>query len=210
MNSSSFSTLRLLVHPVEPHGSAQVSGSSRIGSGPEAFSRFRMSRRQASLALTQFAPLHLPGTERARARPGRHVGAVEREVFGRPDQRLQLDERPVVEGAPQLCRVVRRAEAAPHDQVGARGDRGDRVELEEAQMPHQIEQPGRSFGVEQLGLHGDPARVGPGELMDGGHAARLGAAADARHGAPTSTSDPDEWRLSAVQGHDDAMSATGA
>ena len=45
-------------------------------------------------------------------------------------------------------------------------------------MAHQIEQPGRSLGVEQLGLHGDPARVGPGELMDGGHAARLGGATD--------------------------------
>ena len=34
-------------------------------------------------------------------------------------------------------------------------------------MAHQLEQPGRSLGVEQLGLHGDPARVGRGELVDG-------------------------------------------
>ena len=125
------------------------------------------------VGLDPVAALHLPGSERSRARPGRHVGAVEREVFGGPDQRLQLDERPVREGAPQLCRVVRRAEAAPHDQVGARRDRGDRVQLEEAQVSHQFEQSGRSFGVEHLGLHGDPARVGPGQLVDGGHAPRL-------------------------------------
>ena len=43
-------------------------------------------------------------------------------------------------------------------------------------MSHEIEQPGRSLGVEQLRLHGDPARVGPGELVDGRHASRLGGA----------------------------------
>ena len=47
-------------------------------------------------------------------------------------------------------------------------------------MAHHIEQPGRSLGVEQLRLHGDAARVGPGELVDGGHAARLGGACDIR------------------------------
>src|SRR5829696_5607967 len=53
MNSSSWVTLRLLVQPLERHGTAQVSRSSRDASGPEAPSRSGMSRRQASLARTQ-------------------------------------------------------------------------------------------------------------------------------------------------------------
>src|SRR5215213_373332 len=53
MNSSSWVTLRLLVQPLERHGTAQVSRSSRDASGPEAPSRSGMSRRQASLACTQ-------------------------------------------------------------------------------------------------------------------------------------------------------------
>ena len=53
MNSSSWVTLRLLVHPVDRHGTSQVSGSSRDGSGPAEPSRSRMSRRHASLARTQ-------------------------------------------------------------------------------------------------------------------------------------------------------------
>jgi hypothetical protein len=54
MKSSRRVTLRLFVHPVEAHGTWQVSGISRDASGPEAASRPRMSRRQASLAATQF------------------------------------------------------------------------------------------------------------------------------------------------------------
>ena len=46
-------TLRLLVQPVDCHGSRQVSGRSRDGSGPDEPSRSRMSLRHASLARTQ-------------------------------------------------------------------------------------------------------------------------------------------------------------
>ena len=49
-------------------------------------------------------------------------------------------------------------------------------------MPHEIEQPGRTLGAEQLCLHGDPSRVGAEELADGGHSARLGGIADGRRG----------------------------
>ncbi len=46
-------TLRWWFQPVEVHGFTQVSGSSLEGNGPSVRSRSRMSRRQASLALTQ-------------------------------------------------------------------------------------------------------------------------------------------------------------
>jgi len=53
MNSSSCVTFRLLVHPVDCHGTLQLSGRLRAGSGPEEPSPSRMSRRHASLARTQ-------------------------------------------------------------------------------------------------------------------------------------------------------------
>src|SRR5215208_3863331 len=55
MNSSSWVTLRLLVQPLERHGTAQVSRSSRDASGPEAPSRSGMSRRQASSSWARTA-----------------------------------------------------------------------------------------------------------------------------------------------------------
>ena len=53
MNSSSRDTFRSLVHPVDLHGTAQVSGSSRITIGPSSRSGARMSSRQPSFASTQ-------------------------------------------------------------------------------------------------------------------------------------------------------------
>ena len=55
MKASSTETLRLLVQPVDCHGTAQVSGKSRIGSGPSEPSRSRMSRRHLSLASTHLS-----------------------------------------------------------------------------------------------------------------------------------------------------------
>ena len=43
-------TLRLLVHPVDAHGTTHVSGISRELSGPELPSSSRMSRRKRSLS----------------------------------------------------------------------------------------------------------------------------------------------------------------
>ena len=51
--SSIWVTLRLLVHPVEAHGTTQVSGMSREVIGPELPSRSRMSRRNRSLSWIQ-------------------------------------------------------------------------------------------------------------------------------------------------------------
>ena len=45
-------------------------------------------------------------------------------------------------------------------------------------MSHQIEQPGRSLGVEQLGTDGDPARVLPGQLEGDRHVTSLGVITD--------------------------------
>src|SRR5512132_650911 len=52
-NSSIWVTLRLLVHPLEGHGTTDVSGMSRDVIGPELPSSFRMSRRKRSLSRNQ-------------------------------------------------------------------------------------------------------------------------------------------------------------
>ena len=134
MRSSIFSTLRLLVHPVEPHGS--VDGVRQVAHRERALrlQPFQDVAAAGVVGLHPVAPLHLPGAELARPRPDRHVGAVEREVLRGPDQRLQLEERPVRRGRCAARPRVRRPQPAPHDQVGARRDRGDRVELEEGQV----------------------------------------------------------------------------
>ena len=49
MNSSICVTLRLLVQPLDFHGSTHVSSNARAGSGPSASSRLRMFCRQISL-----------------------------------------------------------------------------------------------------------------------------------------------------------------
>jgi hypothetical protein len=92
--------------------------------------------------------------------PAGHVGAVEGEVLGGPDHRPQLEQRPVGQGGVQLGRRVRRPEAAPGHEVGVRGDGGGRVDLEQRQAAHHLQQPGRPPAVQELRPHGDAARVG--------------------------------------------------
>jgi hypothetical protein len=53
--------------------------------------------------------------------------------------------------------------------------------LEEAQVPNEWKQPARTFRVEQLRSHRDPARVRRGELVNDRHDARLGGGTDGRH-----------------------------
>ena len=76
------------------------------------------------------------------ARPaGREVQA---EVAHRPHQRVVLEQRAVLlQGLPEVVRPVRRAEAAPGDEVRAGGDRRSRVDLEQGQLPDDGEQIGR-------------------------------------------------------------------
>ena len=69
-----------------------------------------------------------------------------------------LEQRAVLlERLLQRAQGVRGAEAAPGDQVGARGDGGGRVDLEEGQPLDDREQLGRPGCVEQLRAHRDPA-----------------------------------------------------
>ena len=63
--------------------------------------------------------------------------------------------------------LVRRAEAAPGDEVGAGRDRRGRVDLQQGQLPHDREQVGRPGCVEQLRAHRDAPGLRLGEPVHG-------------------------------------------
>jgi len=64
------------------------------------------------------------------AAPLRHLRAKQGEVLHGPQDPAQLDDALFLEGLAQGPRVVGGAHAAPQDEVGARGDRCRRVELD--------------------------------------------------------------------------------
>jgi len=79
-----------------------------------------------------------------------------------------LEQRAVaLERLRQFLGPVRRAEAAPGDEVGARRDRGGRVDLEERQPLDDAEQARGAFRVEQLRADRDAAGLGLREVVDG-------------------------------------------
>jgi len=77
-----------------------------------------------------------------------------------------LEERPVVlERLLQVLGAVRRAEPAPGDEVGARRDRGGRVDLEERQVLHHGEQVVRAARIEELCADRDPPGFGAAQAV---------------------------------------------
>ena len=166
-NSSIWVTLRLSVHPDRrPRhraGVGDVAGQQRPG-GREPVEDV------ATKPVVAPQPL---ARRRVRGR-GRHGRKEEPQVTHRPHHRVELEERPVLlQGLLQMGRLVRRPEAAPRDQVGARRDRGGRVDLQECQPAHDLDEVGRSRGVQQLGTNGDPPRLFETESMDCAHVARI-------------------------------------
>jgi len=102
-----------------------------------------------------------PGRIRSLGRlPGGHVRTVEREVLGRTDGRLQLQQRPILQLDAKPRPRERRPEATERHQLRARRDGGDRVDLQQGQMPHHIKQLRRLRTVEQLRAYRDAARIG--------------------------------------------------
>ena len=86
-------------------------------------------------------------------------GAHERQVLDRVDERVPLEERPLLPEQPvELRAVVPGAEPAEEDEVLRPLDRRDDVDLEEAEPPHRLEDAGRA-AVERLRAHRDPSRL---------------------------------------------------
>src|SRR5205814_2993033 len=96
-------------------------------------------------------PLEAP-PRRARERPN------QRKVFDRVDERVPLEQLPVLPQQPvELSRVVPAEPTPEHESLRRRDDR-DRVELEEAEPPDRAEDAARR-AVQQLRTDGDPARL---------------------------------------------------
>ena len=89
-------------------------------------------------------------------RPVGRTGEVQTEVGHRPHQRVVLEQRPVLlERMLEVLEPVGRPEPAPGDEVRARRDRRGRVDLQQRQAPHDLEQVGRPGSVEQLRAYSD-------------------------------------------------------
>ncbi len=96
------------------------------------------------------------------AAPSAGTGEVEAEVAHRPDERVELEQRPILlERSLQVLGPVRRAEAAPGDEVGVRRDRRGGIDLQQRQPLDDLEQIRRARRVEQLRAHRDPPRLLP-------------------------------------------------
>jgi hypothetical protein len=87
-----------------------------------------------------------------------HERPEQRQILDRVEEGVPLDELPLLpEQAVELGRVER-PEPAPEDEVLRRGHRRDRVELEEAEPAHGVEDL-PSPAVEALRADGDPPRL---------------------------------------------------
>ena len=109
---------------------------------------------------------------KARALPRRPVGRareVQPDVAHGPDERVVLEQRPVLLERPgELRGTVGRAEPAPRDEVCARRDRGGRIDLEERQPVDERQEVGRAARVEHLRTDGDAPGLLVCQVVDGG------------------------------------------
>ena len=102
------------------------------------------------------------------ARPVGRTGEVQAQVAHRPDQRVVLEQRAILLQRPlEIGRLVRRAEAAPGDEVRTGRDGRRRVDLEQGQPRHDSEQVGRPWCVEKLRAHRDASGLRFGEPVHG-------------------------------------------
>ena len=88
------------------------------------------------------------------ARPLGRAGEVQAEVASSAAPSRRAEQRPTCSTARlSSAGLVRRAEAAPGDEIGARRDRGGRVDLQQGQPLHDRVQLGRPRRIEQLRAH---------------------------------------------------------
>ena len=172
MTSSSCVTFLLFVHPVERHGCTHVSGNSRDGSGPVLLEPIEDVATTRIVGRDPLGGAGLPPVQVLAAARLLHPGAVERQVLARTQEGAQFDELARVECLDQVGGLECRTEPAPRDELGVRRDGRGRVELQQRQLPDDVEQVDRTGVVEQLRPHGDPPGIGSRELMHD-HDARL-------------------------------------
>ena len=109
-----------------------------------------------------------------------HASPEQRQRLDRPDEGVPLEQLSLLPEEAVELRDVVRAESAPEHELLRRSDGRDRVDLEVAEPPDRVEH-GRRRAVEELGAHGDPARVLGG---DDPHSGASGSSRQRSSGAP--------------------------
>src|SRR5690606_32114815 len=115
--------------------------------------------------LVRLGPARGPGLV-ARDGPRGHRGAVQREVLGGPQHRVELDEVAAGHGLFEVGVPIAAAEPAPQHEVGAGRDRARRVQLQQRRAADEGEQVRRAVGAQPLRPHRHPPRLRPGELVN--------------------------------------------
>src|SRR4051794_25090777 len=92
MKSSSLSTLRLLVHPVDCHGTAQVSLSSRAGSLPLRLQSLKDVLAAGVVGRHPIPDVDLPVLELPSSWPLGHLGTKQRDVVAGPQHAAELHQ----------------------------------------------------------------------------------------------------------------------
>ena len=115
--------------------------------------------------LVRLGPARGPGLV-ARDGPRGHRGAVQREVLGGPQHRVELDEVAAGDGLFEVGVPIAAAEPAPQHEVGAGRDRARRVQLQQRRAADEGEQVRRAVGAQPLRPHRHPPRLRPGELVN--------------------------------------------
>jgi len=118
-----------------------------------------LAQHVAAEGRVRLQELRPPALPRMPAALAAHARQDERQVLDRVDERVPLDEPPLLPQQPvELC-AVEGPEPAPEDEVLWRRHSRDRVDLEEPEPADGIEDTRRG-AVEQLGSHRNPARLG--------------------------------------------------
>jgi uncharacterized cupin superfamily protein len=118
-----------------------------------------MSRRNRSLSRSH-------ARVRSQGGPVGRAGEAEAEVAHRPHERVVLEQGSVLlQGLLEVVGPVRRSEAAPGDEVRAGCDGRGRVDLQQGQPLHDVEQRRGPGCIEQLGAHRDASSLRLGEPM---------------------------------------------
>ena len=149
----------------QPH-LARAPPAMRLVVGQQVGLEVPREHRAAPLELAEDVPAEACVRRQEVAHPGvaalrpvtAHPGADERQIVDRPDERVPLEELPLLPDEPVELGDVEPAEPAVQHEVLRRCDRRDRIELQEAEPLDDVQDTGAA-PVQQLRAHGDAPRA---------------------------------------------------
>ena len=127
-----------------------------------------------------------PGRRALTEHAGAHPRQMCRQEGCRVEVSVELEQQPVLlDGLPQLARLVRPADPAPQHGVLGGGDRRGGVDLDRTELLGDLDDIARPCGVQQLRAHRDPSRLLARQMVGGGVGGHtVNATRDRRHAHP--------------------------